>query len=377
MAGWIPPHCPFLSWWRTSHSIARAMARRRKGFHGLCPTSLSARSSARKKFCVVISSRERGGREPELVQRRLGRRADGRPVRGEQGERHYGAARPARHGVDVDREPGREQHQLDRQRGQSGPGELPEVGEPEAREDAGAGEAAVAQDEVAGPRERRLVRLVAGQLRGEVRLDRGREVARAARVLRPAPVRLLEGEQALGHAPVEVRPLAPEHAVEEDVLGLHGHVRLERRVPVAVGVLRRRQVLRGARDRLPRARPEPAVRGLRAADQDEPSFAAHAALPSSAVPTRTTMVSTCRLRSVAATRSGSAASAMTAPPAPPPVSLAPSAPAPRAAAATASTSGADTPSASSNAWFSSKARPRAARSPTPAARAPASTTAAT
>src|SRR5207249_2786062 len=43
-----------------SHSIARAMARRRKGFHGLRPTSLSARSSARKTFCVVISSRERG-----------------------------------------------------------------------------------------------------------------------------------------------------------------------------------------------------------------------------------------------------------------------------------------------------------------------------
>ena len=60
MAGWMPPHCPFLSWWRTSHSIARAMARRRKGFHGLCPTSLIARSSARKKFFVVTSSRERG-----------------------------------------------------------------------------------------------------------------------------------------------------------------------------------------------------------------------------------------------------------------------------------------------------------------------------
>src|SRR2546428_13483296 len=33
----------------------------------------------------------RGGREPELVQRRLGRRADGRPGPGEQGEARHGA----------------------------------------------------------------------------------------------------------------------------------------------------------------------------------------------------------------------------------------------------------------------------------------------
>ena len=39
--------------------MARATARRRSGFHGLRPTTLSARSTARKRFRTVANSRER------------------------------------------------------------------------------------------------------------------------------------------------------------------------------------------------------------------------------------------------------------------------------------------------------------------------------
>src|SRR5207244_10105040 len=127
-------------------------------------------------------------------------------------------------------------------------GALAEAGEPEAREDPGAGEPATAEDEVAGADERRLRRAHPGQLEGEIRLDRGGRAARPVVINRPAPVRLLERQQPLRQAPLDVGPLAAEQAIEEDVLGLHGGVRLERRMPVAARVLRGEEILAGARD---------------------------------------------------------------------------------------------------------------------------------
>src|SRR5712691_10751026 len=133
-------------------------------------------------------------------------------------------------------------------------------------------------------------------------------------------------------------------AVEEDVFGLHGDARLERRMPVAARVLGHEEVLGRARDRLGRAGGE--ALHVPAHQSELPFARAHAALPAAAgTSTRTTIVRTPPAASLRATASGSVATATTAPPAPPPVSLAPSAPARRALSASASTSGAETPSA--------------------------------
>ena len=187
---------------------------------------------------------------PELRHRRLRRYADRRPVRREQRQRHHRAARPARHRVDVEREPRRQQHELDRHRRHTGPRKLVEVCEPHAREDTGAREPALAEDEVARAGECGLAGVHLHELQGEVGLDRRRQAARSTMINRPAAVGLLEREQALGEAPLDVGPCAPEEAVEEDVLGLHRHVGLERRVPVPAGVLRGEEVLACARDRV-------------------------------------------------------------------------------------------------------------------------------
>src|SRR5579875_1831659 len=313
----MPPHCPVVSWCRSTHSMARAIARRRHGRSGRRPSRRSAASTARKTLRHVTSSRERAKRRSGAVGE-------------QQRERDHRGARPARHGVDVERAPRGEQHELDRHHRHALPGELPEEREPDAREDPGAHEPPARADELARAHERGLVGAVAGELEGEVRLGGGREMARAAGIERPAPVGLLEREQPLGETALGVGLPPAQDAVEEDVLGLHRGIRLERRLPVALRMLTREQ---------PRVR-APA------------------------------------LASAAATRAGSGATTTTAPPPPPPVSLAPSAPARRAAAISASVSAEETPSAASTAWFASNARPRAARSPASAACTPASTIAA-
>src|SRR5262249_12135171 len=78
----------------------------------------------------------------------------------------------------------------------AGPGELPEVGEPDAREDAGAREAAVREDEGAGADQRRLVGAEPGELQREVRLDRGGEGPPPLRVEPATAARLREPQQA-------------------------------------------------------------------------------------------------------------------------------------------------------------------------------------
>src|SRR6185503_13186770 len=99
-------------------------------------------------------------------------------------------------------------------------------------------------------------------------------VAGSTEVLRPAPIGLLQGEQALGHLRIEIGALPPEQPIEEDVLRLHRHVGLERRVPVAVRVLDRRRVPNRGRDRRVypgRSRP----RALVTVDQDDLPFRIH------------------------------------------------------------------------------------------------------
>src|SRR5579875_2164838 len=353
----MPPHCPVVSWCRSTHSMARAIARRRHGRSGRRPSRRSAASTARKTLRHVTSSRERAKRRSGAVGE-------------QQRERDHRGARPARHGVDVERAPRGEQHELDRHHRHALPGELPEEREPDAREDPGAHEPPARADELARAHERGLVGAVAGELEGEVRLGGGREMARAAGIERPAPVGLLEREQPLGETALGVGLPPAQDAVEEDVLGLHRGIRLERRLPVALRMLTREQPRARALDGRVDALAGPL--GGRAAS-DQHALPVHAATSSPRGPTVTASVRAPALASAAATRAGSGATTTTAPPPPPPVSLAPSAPARRAAAISASVSAEETPSAASTAWFASNARPRAARSPASAACTPAST----
>jgi len=235
----MPPQPPLTSWRARIHSSARVRARRRSGFHGLRPTVCSVASRARKKLRQVSSAGLRGKPRapPELVHGLGGIDGDVRPFRHQDGQRHDGLTRPARQRVDVDREPRRQQQQLDRHGRQPGPRKLAEVGEERAGEDTRFGEAAVREDELAGAAQRRLVGGEAGELECEVGLDRVAEMAGAAGPEWPAAIVRLGRQDVVDDAPVDARHLPAHEAVEEDVLRVHGDVRLQRRVPEALAVL--------------------------------------------------------------------------------------------------------------------------------------------
>ena len=286
----------------------------------------------------VTSSR--AAREGQLLRRRrchpqlahahgLGD-ADLRALGHDDGERNDGAARPARQRVDVDRKPRRQQRQLHRHRRQTFPGELPEVGEEAAGEDTGARQAAVVEDELARAPQRRLVGVMSDQLEREVGLDGVVQVPRAAVVQRPAAVGGLRGQQVIGHAPFDGLRAPPHEAVEEDVLGVHRDVGLERRVPESLRTLRGQKVVAAA----PNRRVEAAAQLFTRQRRGPSLLAAVCVIPS--IYSSSSVAGRCRCRRPASRRAQNAAiwrsrssgqRQITAPPPPPPVSFAPRAPA--------------------------------------------------
>ena len=188
--------------------------------------------------------------EPKLLDAAARVESDPRPVREQQQHRHHGLARPARHRVDVQREPRRQQDRLDRHRRQPRPRELSEVREVGAREHLRAREPAVRVDVLSGTHQRRLLRAVAGELQREVCLDRGAEVSGAALVQRPAAVARLLGQDVLDQAALDRLRTTAHEAVEHDVLRVHADVGLERCVPVAARELLSEDRVTGVPDRI-------------------------------------------------------------------------------------------------------------------------------
>ena len=112
------------------------------------------------------------------------------------------------------------------------------------------GQAAVGQDELSRASQRRLVRGVAGELEGEIGFDGVVQMPGAAVVEGPAAVLGLRGEQVLGDPPLERFRAPPHETVEDNVLRVHGGIRLQGRVPESLRMLRGQKLLSAAANRL-------------------------------------------------------------------------------------------------------------------------------
>ena len=95
----------------------------------------------------------------------------------------------------------------------------------------------VGADDLAGPAHVRGVGVVAGQLEGEIRLDRDAEFDRAAGVVAPAAVGLLLSQDVVGGLASSLLVLAAEEGHQQDVFGFENGVALQLAAPVAVGAL--------------------------------------------------------------------------------------------------------------------------------------------
>ena len=161
--------------------------------------------------------------------------------RHQQRQDHDGDARPVRHLVEMEREPARQQHQLDRHHRHGAPGHLAEQGEMDPREHIGARRTASSQDALARPPHVRCRRIVADQLEREVRPDAGAEVEIATEEQRPAAMLGLAGAQIDGDLVLERLVDLVEEMLEEHVVGGNRGIGLELEHPVAIRPLQRLQ----------------------------------------------------------------------------------------------------------------------------------------
>ena len=115
--------------------------------------------------------------------------ARARPLRHQHQQRHDHGARPVGDLGQMEREPARQQHDLDRHHRHRAPRQFAEERELDAGEDVAVGGAAMRQDRRARPRHVRRVGRVARGLQREIGFDARREIELAAVKQRPAAMR--------------------------------------------------------------------------------------------------------------------------------------------------------------------------------------------
>ena len=200
------------------------------------------------------------------------RDADARLERRRDRERDERLPRPAAERVDRERRARGQEDLLRRERRHVLPRPQREQRQPHAGEDAGPFHSPEVADQLRRAAHVLGVLAVAGEPERDVRLDRRREVCRAAEEGRPAPVvALLRADPARGRRPL-LRGQDAEVVADEEILGVDRHVGLELALPPAVGMLEREQVRGAARERL--------LRGVEARRGRQ----AHAALASEVLP---------------------------------------------------------------------------------------------
>src|ERR1019366_971432 len=86
---------------------------------------------------------------------------------------------------------------------------------------------------------RLVTRAHAGELQRKITFDRPPQMAFAALVKRPAPLRTLNVQQMLLQPRFDLEIDRVHEMVEDDELRVHLRIRLQRRVPVALGLLQR------------------------------------------------------------------------------------------------------------------------------------------
>ncbi len=185
----------------------------------------------------------RGGRQGGAAQL-VDAEGDGtrRPERGHDRERHDRLPGPAAERVDREGRAHGKQDLLGRERRHSAPRPEPQQREPHAREHAAPGHTARLADERRCAAHVLGVGRVAGEPKRNVRLDRGREVARPSEVGGPRAVGALPAADPGRCSGSLVRLEQPEVVAQEEILGVDGHVRLELALPPAALVLEGEQV---------------------------------------------------------------------------------------------------------------------------------------
>ena len=157
----------------------------------------------------------------QLVQAGVGRDRHRRSARPDDRQRDHDGPRPGREGVDVEREPAREQHHLGRDGGHAFP--LVEAEECQVELEIGLDpmDPAKLLDPGPSPYQRGMVRREAGQLQRPVGLHRGRHVRRPPDIDRPAAIGPLRGQYGASQRR-HLRGLsAPQEVQQHDDIALH------------------------------------------------------------------------------------------------------------------------------------------------------------
>ena len=189
------PSSPFSRSVTKATALRMALSRPLRGNHGwatrsTASTPLKNRPQA-ERYGPRIQSRTCSGgvRNSSRTCTPRGLRAVGRK-RHQHQQRHDHRARPVRHLGQVEREPQRQVHDLQRHHRHGAPRHLAEQGELSPGEDVGALGPAGLEDRGAGAGHVRGVRVVADRLQRVIRLHAGRQVEGAIVEQRPAAVLL-------------------------------------------------------------------------------------------------------------------------------------------------------------------------------------------
>ncbi|GBD13729.1 hypothetical protein HRbin24_01768 [bacterium HR24] len=154
-----------------------------------------------------------------------------------------GSARPGGELVQVDGEPGGQEHELRRQHGYPAPVPQAQHGQPDLGEDSHPRHAAPGEDERARLFQQRVVGGRACHLEGQVGLDGGIEVGRAAIVNGPGAVRPRLPSQIVGHLAPPFRVGHAQDMGQHQVLGRHGDVALQFTPPITLRVLGAQEIV--------------------------------------------------------------------------------------------------------------------------------------
>ncbi len=224
-------------------ATALSIARRRqlRGKRGSAQRSLRSRlaESGGPDRAGEAGRRHRGAGHEQLLHRDAARIARARLHRHQHQQRHDHRARPVRHLAEMEREPARQMHDLDRHHRHVAPVHLAEERQLDAGEDVDAAGAAMGEDRVARARHVRRVRRIAHRLQGEIGLHRRRDIEVAAVEQRPAAMLALDRAKVMGERLLLALVDLVEIVLQQDVLGGDGGVRLQLEHPMPVRALLR------------------------------------------------------------------------------------------------------------------------------------------
>ncbi len=163
-------------------------------------------------------------------------------------ERHEHGARPVGDLVEMEGEPARQKHDLDRHGRDAAPGDGAVEREQGAREDIAPRGAASCEDGFARAAHMQRLRIVADHFQGEIALDAGAHVERAGVEQRPTAVSALDASDIDADQPFqfEIRLFAPK-VPEQHIFGGDRDIRLKFEAPMSVAMLTRSKRLRRQR----------------------------------------------------------------------------------------------------------------------------------